>query len=500
MLSVGWDRHVVAAHPAKVGAMLRWFSVVLAVLTADTLASASEAPVRPNIVFILADDLGINDLGCYGRVEHSTPHLDRLAQEGARFRTAYAACSVCSPTRAAILTGKYPARLQLTTFLPGRADAPSQKLLHPKIRQQLPLEERTVAERLKDAGYATACIGKWHLGGGNFGPEKRGFDFVHAGKANTSPGPEEGGKGEFDLTRKAEEFISTNRDKPFFLYLCHNSPHIPLGAKQELTAKYAATFNPTYAAMMHTLDECVGRVLTKLEELKLADRTLVVFTSDNGGLHVPEGKDDPPTHNTPYRAGKGFLYEGGIRVPQIVRWPGVVRAGRVIDTPVISTDWTPTVLELCGLGSGEQFDGVSMANLLRGGDLPARPLYWHVPHYMNQGSRPAGAIREENWKLIEHYEDQRLELFDLQADPGEQKNLADSEPHKAAAMRAKLEAWREATKAQTNTANPRFDPTLHRVLYVDTDVSLLKPAGTAAEAARPLREWRKAMDQAVRQK
>lgn len=479
---------------------MRWLLSLAFAAAASWPAPAAETPKLPNIVFILADDLGINDLACYGRTEHHTPHLDRLAKDGARFTAAYAACPVCSPTRAAILTGKHPARLHLTTFLPGRPDAPSQKLLHPKIRLQLPLEEKTLAERLKEAGYATACIGKWHLGGQNFGPEKQGFDVVHAGKANTPPSTDEGGKGEFDLTRKAEEFLSANRERPFFLYLCHNSPHIPLGGKKDLIAKYRSTFNPTYAAMIHTLDECIGRCLSKLDELKLTDRTIVVFTSDNGGLHVPEGKDEPPTHNSPYRAGKGFLYEGGIRIPLIVRWPGVIPAKTLIDTPVISTDWTPTCLELCGLKLADDLDGVSLARLFKGGELNRRSLFWHLPHYTNQGSRPAGAIREDNWKLIEHYEDHRVELFDLTADPGEATDLAKVEPKKVATLQAKLNAWRKAMQAQENSPNPHFDSAIHKSLYLDIDVSTLKPAGSAAETGKPLKAWRKAIDLAVRQK
>jgi arylsulfatase A-like enzyme len=401
------------------------------------------------------------------------------------------------------MTGKHPARLHLTTFLPGRADAPSQKLLHPKIATALPLGETTLAERLHDAGYATACIGKWHLGGAGFGPEKQGFDIVHAGQANTKPTAEDGGKGEFDLTRKAEAFIAANRDRPFFLYLCHNTPHIPLAARPELVEKYKSAFNPTYAAMIESMDECVGRVLNSLDGAKLADRTIVVFTSDNGGLHVPELNDDPPTHNTPFRAGKGFLYEGGIRVPLIVRWPSAVAAGKVIDSPVISTDWTPTILEACGLPVPDGLDGASFAGVLKGGEPDPRPLYWHVPHYTNQGSRPAGAIRKGDWKLIEHYDDGRFELFQLSKDPGEANDLSGAKRDTAEwfqmqLLQLRLEAWRDKVGAQENAPNPAFDAVLHKTLYLDTDVSKLKPAATAAKTAEPLREWRRQMDNAVR--
>ena len=479
--------------------MSRFPWVVVAGLLVGGAVVAAADPAKPNIVLILCDDLGVNDLGCYGRTEHRTPNLDAMAKAGARFTAAYAACPVCSPTRAALMTGKHPARLHITTFLPGRGDAPSQKLLHPTIRQQLPLEEVTLAESLKSAGYATACIGKWHLGGAGFGPDKQGFDVVHAGKANTPPTADEGGKGESDLTKKAAEFITANRDRPFFLYLAHNTPHIPLGANKDLVEKYKDAFNPTYAAMIETLDASVGRVLKALDDAKLAERTIVVFTSDNGGLHVPELKDDPPTHNTPYRAGKGFLYDGGIRVPLIVRWPDVVKAGGVIDTPVISTDWSPTLRDACGMKAGE-FDGLSLLPVLNGRPIRERPLYWHIPHYTNQGSRPAGAIRADDWKLIEHYEDGRIELFDLRQDPGETTDRSRAHPTKTLVLTRKLADWRKAIGAQVNEPNPAFDADLHKKLYIDTDVSKRKPAATAAKTGEPLAEWRREIDRVVRKK
>src|SRR5262249_26135013 len=333
-------------------------------LVAPQAATAQAQAERPNLILILSGDLGINDLGCYGRKDQHTPHLDRLAGEGMRFTAFYCAQPICSPSRAALLTGKTPARLHLTTYLPGRPDTRAQNLLHPKIRQELPLEELTLAEVLKRAGYATACIGKWHLGGKGFGPEKQGFDVVFAGRANTQPTANEGGKGEYELTTGAEEFITSNRDRPFFLYLAHNNPHIPLAAKPELVAKNHDAFNPLYAAVIETLDDSVGRLLGRVEALGLRDRTIVVFASDNGGLHVPEGRDDPPTHNTPFRAGKGFLYEGGLRVPLIVRWPGRIRAGALTTAPVVNTDLTPTLLELARLETPRGLEGVSFAQVL----------------------------------------------------------------------------------------------------------------------------------------
>jgi len=473
----------------------------IAMVLVFVFAGSAVPAATPNIVFILADDLGINDLGCYGRKEHHTPNLDRLAKDGMRFTSAYAACPVCSPTRAAILTGQSPARLHLTTFLPGRGDATSQKLLHPTIVPQLPLSETTLADYLKTAGYATACIGKWHLGGGGkFAPDKRGFEGVHAGNANTTPSGIEGGKGESELTRKAIAFVTANRDRPFFLYLCHNTPHIPLGARAELIAKYRDTYHPTYAALMHEMDESVGLLLKSLDDLNLREKTIVVFTSDNGGLHVPELKDDPPTHNTPYRAGKGFLYEGGIRVPLIVRWPGTIAAGTECPTPVISTDWTPTFVEVAGIKTDSAFDGVPLGNLFRGQATKSRPLFWHVPHYTNQGSRPAGAIRDGIWKLIEHYEDRRVELFDVAKDPGETADVAGKFLERATELQKRLAAWRVEVDAQDNRINPNFDLASHKMIYLDTDISQLKPKATAKETATANRNWRTTIDAAIRTK
>jgi arylsulfatase A-like enzyme len=398
------------------------------------------------------------------------------------------------------MTGKAPARLKLTTFLPGRGDAPSQRLLQAAIRQQLPLEETTVAEALKAAGYATGFFGKWHLGGAGFGPREQGFDVAYDGRAVTTPSATEGGKGEYDLTAHAEDFLAAHKDRPFFLYLCHNNPHIPLAAQPERVAAAKGAFNPLYAAVIATLDDAVGRLLAKLDELGLTEKTLVVFTSDNGGLHVPEGVNTPATHNTPFRAGKGFVYEGGLRVPLIVRWPGRVPAGRVVATPVVSMDWMPTLLDLCEVGNAPPgpHDGVSLAGLLRGGDLAPRPLYWHFPHYANQGSRPSGAVRVGNWKLVEHFEDRSAELYDLASDPGETRDRFPFEPDVAEDLRSKLSAWRQAVGAETNALNPDFDPSLHKRLYEDVDVSRLLPAATAAAMRPPLEDWRRLMGDVLR--
>ena len=457
-------------------------------------AECLEKPSVPNIVLILADDLGVNDLGCYDRADQPTPQLDKLAQQGARFRNAYAAQSICSPTRAALLTGKTPARLHLTTFLPGRPDAVAQLLLHPTINQQLPAGEKTLADLLKPAGYVSTLVGKWHLGGKGSMPTDRGFDSYFPGTANTKPSDGEGGKGEYELTTQAEKFIETNKDKPFFLYLAHNNPHVPLAAKPAWIEKHAGAFNPTYAAMIATLDDCVGRVLAKLDALGLAERTIVVFTSDNGGLHVPEGPHTPATHNTPFRAGKGYCYEGGLRIPLIVRWPGTVKAGAVVDAPVVSTDWTPTLLTAAGVPVPEKLDGANLASLLRGEALAERPLFWHQPHYTNQGGRPAGAVRLGDWKLIEHYEDGRCELFNLAQDASEATDVSAKEAGRVADLRGKLEKWRRDVAAQENTANPKFNAKPWQTLYRDTDTSRVPPADRATVTAKKLEGWRTLMN------
>ncbi len=474
----------------------------MSMLLSLMLLATAEVPKadRPNVVLINVDDLGINDLGCYGRKDQSTPHLDGLAKQGMRFTSAYVAQPICSPSRAALMTGKHPARLHLTTFLPGRPDTQAQRLLHPTIRQQLPLEELTLGELFGKAGYRTGCIGKWHLGGKGFLPNDQGFDVVFTGRANTVPSATEGGKGEYELTRTAMQFVEENRERPFLLYLAHNTPHIPLAAKSELLEKNKNSFNPLYAAVIETLDDTIGLLLSKLDELKLNDRTIVIFISDNGGLHVPEGKEDPPTHNTPFRAGKGFVYEGGTRVPLLVRWPGKIKAGTVVHTPVVNTDLLPTLAELTGLAVPEGLDGQSFAPLLLGkGEPKPRPLFWHFPHYNNQGGRPAGAVREGEYKLVTHYDDDSVELYNLARDPGETTNLADKEPKRAQAMLQQLRDWRKAIHAQENKPNPNVDETLYRQLYVEVDVSKLQPDKTAAAMTPRLAAWRKLMNQVAAQ-
>ena len=450
---------------------------------------------RPNILFILCDDLGINDLHCYGREDHRTPHLDRLAGQGMRFTSAYCAQPICSPSRAAILTGKTPARLHLTTYLPGRPDCVSQKVLHPEIEMQVPLTEKMLPKYFKEAGYVTAAIGKWHVGGKGFGPREHGFDVYHPGRANTKPSATEGGKGEYDLTAFAERFMETNKERPFLVYLAHNAPHIPYDARKERIEGNAQAFEPVYAGVIETIDDTMGRLMSKLGALNLAEKTIVVFTSDNGGLHVSEGPHRRVTHNTPYRAGKGFVYEGGLRVPLIVRWPGHVGAGRVSEVPVINTDWVPTLLEMAGAPAPQGVDGVSVAALMLGrGPAPRRSLFWHFPHYTNQGSRPSGAMREENWILVEFYDDGAVELYDLATDIRERRNVAAQHPERVGQMRAALAAWRKQTNAQGNRPNPDYDPAKFRELYVDVDASQFDPEQASQVDWEKMWAWRKGMN------
>jgi arylsulfatase A-like enzyme len=461
------------------------FALLLAFL--PTAATAAEPARKPNVVLIVADDLGWRDLGCYGSTYHKTPHIDRLAKAGARFTNFYAACPVCSPTRASILTGRYPQRMNLTDWLPGRPDRPDQKLKRPAINQQLPLEEVTIAEVLKQAGYTTGLIGKWHLGGAGFGPTKQGFDVNVGGdqagsprsyfapfrnKAGAIPGLETAPDGEYltdRLAAEAERFIAANKDRPFFLYLPHYAPHIPLVAKRDIIAKYKGQpahgrqSHPVYAAMLESLDDAVGRVVKALDYHQLADDTLVIFTSDNGGLATPEGAPYAPTINSPLREGKGYLYEGGIRVPMIVRWPGAVKPGTVTDQVACSIDFFPTILEAAGVsrdpeGSENKIDGISLRPVFEGKELRRSTLFWHYPHYANQGGKPGGAVRLNEYKLVEFYEDGRRELFNLKKDPSESRNLAAEEKELTENMAWLLSQFRKKVGARMPTPNPEYVP------------------------------------------
>jgi arylsulfatase A len=453
-------------------------------LARTTLAAAlapARLAARPNIILLLADDLGWSDLGCYGNKLHETPSLDLLAQQGVRFTDAYAACPVCSPTRASILTGKYPARLHLTDWIPGRPQWPSARLLTPQFEQHLPLAETTVAEALKPLGYRTASIGKWHLGGDGFHPENQGFDVNVGGNERGSPksyfGPFDlpnltgGTKDDYlteKLTEAAQNFILENASSgPFFLYLPQYTVHLPLQARQQAIEEYRRKIgdkpfpNAVYAAMVESFDRPVGLIRALLEQLEIAGQTILIVTSDNGGLRYEGKSQSPVTDNSPLRAGKGHLYEGGIREPLIVYWPGVTKVGHVIRRPVSSVDLMPTIVEMAGgkAPGTDVIDGQSLTELLRKDREPKRDaLYWHYPHYSNQGGVPAGAVRQGDWKLIEFYEDGRLELFRLRDDIGERVNLVEKEYGRAKKMRELLAKWRQSAGAVMPQPNPNYDP------------------------------------------
>ena len=449
----------------------------------SALAGAAVAAAQtrlPNIVFILADDMGWRDLSVYGNTLHVTPNANRLAKEGVRFTNAYAACPVCSPTRASIMTGKYPARLHLTDWIPGRRQHPTARILTPQFNQQLPLDEKTIAEILKGLGYRTASVGKWHLGGEGFHPEQQGFDVNIGGDHRGSPksyfGPFDfpnltGGPGTFlteRLTEGAERFIRESAGKsPFFLYMPHYTVHTPLQAPEEMTARYRAKLggkafpNPVYAAMVESFDQSLGRIRKTLDELGIAGETILIVTSDNGGLRYEGRSKNPVTDNSPLRAGKGHLYEGGIREPLLINWPGVTRPGTVIDTPVSSVDFLPTIMEMAGVAAPgrDAVDGLSLTGELRGrARLRERPLFWHYPHYSNQGGEPGGAVRLGNWKLIEFYDEKRLELFNLAQDQAETRNLVNLEPERAKNLHRLLDDWRRDVEASMPVPNPAYDP------------------------------------------
>lgn len=441
--------------------------------------NAPGAP-RPNIVLVLVDDMGAADGECFGSRFYQTPHLNRLAADGVRFTQAYAACAVCSPSRAAILTGKAPARLHLTDWIPGERPPVGARLRLPDWEKGLPLAETTLAEALKPLGYATASIGKWHLGGPEFSPFAQGFERDIAGSHTGQPASyfwpyggaddsrrvpglsEQGGsEGEYltdRLTDEALQFIAAHRTQPFFLYLAHYAVHSPLMGKPELVAEAASRpaadgqGNATYAAMLRSVDESVGRIRRKLRELQLEDQTIVIFTSDNGGA-VHFG-NPPATSNSPLRAGKGYPYEGGLRVPLLVCVPGTM-AGNVCELPVIGHDLFPTLLELAGAppAAGPQ-DGVSLAPLLRGQiDRPRDGLFWHYPHYWLGGKVPPYSVaRVGDWKLIRFHEDRREELYNLRDDPSERQDRASAHPERRRALAARLDRWLKEVGAQMNPA------------------------------------------------
>jgi arylsulfatase A len=455
--------------------------ICLSCLSVFVDRSFGEQP-SPNVVLILADDLGWTDLACYGSDLHETPNLDRLAQEGLRFVQNYSACTVCSPTRAALMTGKYPARLHITDWIPGRMPE-NPKLLVPDWTKYLPLEEVTLADIFKSAGHRTASIGKWHLGDGEFVPTRQGFDTNIAGTNSGSPPTyfspwriptlKNGDKGDYLTDRLGEEaasFIAENREHPFFLYLPHFAVHTPTQGRADLVAKYESKIQPrhqhrnaAYAAMVESLDGAVGRVLQALDEHSLTERTLVIFTSDNGGRV-------PTTSNIGLRVGKGSAYEGGLRVPLIMRWPEQIAAGRQCNVPTITMDIFPTIMELTNLKPDttkslskiETLDGLSLGPLIRGETSLGRDeLFWHYPHHQHYqlgGSMPFAAIRSGDFKLIEFYNDNAVELYNLANDLAEQKDLAFSDPARAKAMQDRLHAWQIQVGAQMPLPNPDYDP------------------------------------------
>lgn len=519
-------------------------STLLALACLPLTPAVTAPPPPPNVILVLIDDLGWRDLGSYGSTFHETPNLDRFARESVRFTDAYSACHVCSPTRASILTGKYPARLHLTDWLPGRKEFPFQRLRNAPVRQHLPLEETTLAEALRARGYATGHFGKWHLGEEPNGPRAQGFD-VQVPRWNKGwPNPGfhapfklegiEDAPGQYltdRLTDEALRYVEENRHRPFFLYLSHFAVHDPIQAPAALVAKYRAKLkdrpspsgpayvlegnpdearpptraeladlvrreefaghqvfanrtvkirqhqdNPVFAAMVENLDQNFGRLTAKLDELGLSGRTIVIFVSDNGGMSAANfGRPDRvvganaldgaySTSNLPLRGAKGWLYEGGIRVPLMIRAPGAgVQGGVVSAVPVITTDLYPTVLELAGLPAlpDQHRDGLSLAPLLRGGPAPARDaLFWHFPHYSNHGRQsPGAAIRAGEHKLLLYFEQQKVQLFNLRADPGEQEDLAASQPALAQALTDRLRQWQRSVGAAVMESNPDYRET-----------------------------------------
>jgi arylsulfatase A-like enzyme len=460
-------------------------SFLAAAAGAGLMAQSGRRP--PNIVLILADDLGWADTSVYGGDLVETPHLEKLAAGGVRFTEAYAAAPICSPTRASIMTGKWPARLHMTIWYEGGAAEPprDRKLIPPRVKPDLALSEVTLAEVLRSRGYMNGHVGKWHLGSAGYYPEAHGFDlniggtfwgapqtFFHPytgskrfrGEFRYVPGLPWGKEGEYltdRLTDEALRFMERAADRPFFLNLWHHAPHTPIEAKPELVKHYEKKLKPgmhhqnaVTAAMVHSLDESVGRVMAKLDELKLAENTVVLFTSDNGG-YIGRFEGKQVTSNHPLRSGKGSLYEGGIRVPLIVRGGGA-KPGATCAEPVISTDLFATLADLAGASGVAPQDGMTLSGLLRdpAAKLAREDLYFHYPHYYETTS-PVSAVRSRDWKLLEYFEDNRIELYNLREDPGEARNVAAVHAAKAEELRQKLHAWRGSVAAQVPTANPK---------------------------------------------
>ena len=446
-------------------------ALVLTALCASPVSAKEKAGgKKPNILFVLIDDMGWMDLGCQGNANLHTPHIDAFAKQGMRFTDAYAAAPVCSPTRAALMTGQSPARLRITNHLPhqDRFTPKGSKLLPAEMLDHLPLEHVTLAERLRDeAGYATAFIGKWHL----YKDEEKQFNPLHQGFDINIGGCSFGGpptffdpyridflsdrkKGEYLPDRLADETIAFMKKqnaagKPFFAALWNYTVHWPMEAPADLVAKYKSRplkgYNDhRYAAMIEAMDVAIGRVFASLDEMGISEETFVVFTSDNGPYG---GVGDA----RPLRADKGHLYEGGIRVPLIVRWPGKVKAGATEATPVYSTDFFPTLLEVAGLkpAAGTPLDGEALQPLLAGNaGLKRKSIFWHFPNFaFHKDNRLGSAVREGDFKLIEFFDDDSVELYNLRDDIGETKDLAAEKPELAARLKAQLQAWRKESGA-----------------------------------------------------
>jgi len=513
--------------------------------------STSQPPQKWNIIFFLADDLGWADVGYQGSSFYATPHIDSFAREGVRFSQAYAAGHVCSPTRASILTGQYPARLGLTDWLPGRKNFSFQKLQNAETVQHLPYDIKTLPQVLKDNGYATAIFGKWHLGEDSASTSRQGFD-LHIPEWNKgwpngtyfSPfnmkGLEGGVNGEYltdRLTTEAMNWVEKNKHRPFFLYLAQFAVHDPIQGRGDLVVKYekkkntasevgytpfilegnpddpypisyeALTAllkdpshqgikifpdrtvkikqrqdNPQFAAMVESMDESFGKVMARLKQMELADNTIVIFFSDNGGMSAanfgnPARKINQcdvdkafSTSNIPLRGGKGWFYEGGIREPLVIYWPNEGQHGIQSDIPMISTDFYATILDMLGIQKKPQgkngIDGVSIVPILKRDQsvnekLKERALFWHFPHYSNHGAQsPDGAVRLGDYKLMEYYEDNAVQLFNIKKDPGEKNDLSKTEPEKVKQLRDLLHNWRKEVGAQMPVPNSKYNPAI----------------------------------------
>ena len=471
---------------------LRYLSVLFIVLYNGLTVQAAK---QTNFLFFLVDDMGWADIGANGSTFHETPHIDRLAKSGMRFTQGYAAGAVCSPTRASIMTGKHPVRVDITDWIPGQSNRPTNPLLHPEDRHSLPLKEVTLAEALKQHGYQSFFAGKWHLGKEGEWPTDQGFDINIGGHHKgsppggyyapwTNPALKAKRKGEYlteRLTAESVKFLkSRDKTKPFLLYLSYYNIHTPIQPYKKRIDHYKSKAeksftgptpfevehegktrtrqdNPALASMVAAVDDSVGALLDKLEELKLDKNTVVIFFSDNGGLSTL-GRGGPGS-NLPLRAGKGWLYEGGIREPTLIRAPGVTRPDSVSHKPMISMDFFPTMLDLAGLPLQPKLhvDGRSLLSQLKGNDTGQRTLHWHYPHYHGSSWKPGASIRDGDWKLIEFYHYNNFELYNLAKDPGERTDLAKRNPRKAAELRAKLSAWQKQMKAKMPMPNPNYN-------------------------------------------